>query len=91
MEKTDVQGHSVGLLIMDSFCLVSTVQAVSGVMVWWVFSWHTLGPLVPIDIVADHAHPFITTLHRVPFILHWPVSAPYLELWWNCNQFRSRK
>jgi len=34
---------------MDSSCLVTTVQASGGgVMVWGMFSWHTLGPLVPI-------------------------------------------
>ncbi len=42
-------------------------------MVWEIFSWHTLGPLVPIEhrlnttvylsIVADHVHPFMTTVH----------------------------
>ncbi len=57
---------------MDPSCLVSTVQA-SGVMVWGIFSWHTLGPLVPIEhrlnataylsIVADHVHPFMTTVY----------------------------
>ncbi len=44
-----------------------------GVMVWRIFSWHTLGPLVPIQhrlyttaylsIVADHVHPFMTTVY----------------------------
>ncbi len=35
---------------MDPSCLVSTVQAGGGgVIVWGIFSWHTLGPLVPID------------------------------------------
>ncbi len=44
-----------------------------GVMVWGIFSWHTLGPLVPIEhclnttaylsIVADHIHPFMTTVY----------------------------
>ncbi len=34
---------------MDSSCLVSTVHAGGGVMVWWIFSWHTLGHLVPIE------------------------------------------
>ncbi len=34
---------------MDPSCLVSTVQAgAGGVMVWGIFSWHTLGPLVSI-------------------------------------------
>jgi len=31
---------------MDTSCLVSTFQAAGGVMVWRIFSWHTLGPLV---------------------------------------------
>ncbi len=55
-------------------CLVSTVQAGGGgVMVWGIFSWHTLGLLVPIEhrlnatadlsIVADHVHPFMTTVY----------------------------
>ncbi len=58
----------------DPFFLVSTVQAAGGgVMVWGIFSWHTLGPLVPIEhclnataylsIVADHVHPFMTTVY----------------------------
>ncbi len=42
-------------------------------MVWGIFSWHTLGPLVQIEhhlnataylsIVADHVHPFMTTVY----------------------------
>ncbi len=59
---------------MDPSCLVSTVQAAGGgVMVWGLFSWYTLGPLVPIEhrlnasaylsIVADHVHPFMTTVY----------------------------
>ncbi len=59
---------------MDPSCLVSTVQAGGGgVMVWGVFSWHTMGPLVPIEhclnatvylsIVADHVHPFMATVY----------------------------
>ncbi len=56
---------------MDPFCLVSTVQAGGGGVM--VYSWHTLGPLVPIEhrlnatayqsIVADHVHPFMTTVY----------------------------
>ncbi len=40
---------------------------------WGIFSWHTLVPLVPIEhrlnatvylsIVADHVHPFMTTVY----------------------------
>ncbi len=53
---------------MDRSSLVSTFQAAGGgLMVWGIFSWHTLGPLVPIEhclnttaylsIVADHDIP----------------------------------
>ncbi len=59
---------------MKASCLVSTVQdGGGGVIVWGVFSWHTLGPLVSIEhrlnataylsIVADHVHPFMTTVY----------------------------
>ncbi len=59
---------------MDPSCLVSMVQAGGGgVMVWGIFSWHTLGRLVPIEhrlnptaylsIVADYVHPFMTTVY----------------------------
>ncbi len=59
---------------MDPSCLVSTVQAGGGgVMVWGIFSSHTLGPLVPVEyrlnataylsIVADHVHRFMTTVY----------------------------
>ncbi len=59
---------------MDPSCLVSTVQAAAGdVMVWGIFSWHNLGLLVPMEhclnataylsIVADHVHPFMTTVY----------------------------
>jgi len=44
-----------------------------GVMVWGMFSWHTLGPLVPIghclkatanlSIVSNHVHPFMATMY----------------------------
>ncbi len=58
---------------MDPSCLVSTVRAGGGgVMVWGIFYWHTLGPLVPtehhlnatayLSIFADHVHPFMTTV-----------------------------
>ncbi len=61
---------------MDPSYLVSTVQAGGGgVMVWEIFSWHSLGPLVPIEhhliataylnIVPDHVHPFITTVYHL--------------------------
>ncbi len=46
-----------------------------GVMVWVMFSWHTLGPFVPIEhclnataylsIVVDHVHSFMTTVYHL--------------------------
>ncbi|KAF1376533.1 hypothetical protein PFLUV_G00212470 [Perca fluviatilis] len=37
---------------MDLSCLVTTERAGGGgVMVWGMFSWHTLGPLVPLGII----------------------------------------
>ncbi len=60
---------------IDTSCLASMVQAAGGgVIVWGRFSWHTLGPLVPIvhrinttaffhSIVVDHVHPFMTTVY----------------------------
>ncbi len=59
---------------MDPSCLVSTVQAGGGgVMVWGIYSWPTLGPLVPIEhrlnataylsIVDEHVHLFMTTVY----------------------------
>ncbi len=67
---------------MDPSCLVSTVQAAGGgVMVWGIFYWHILGPLVSIEhllnttaylsIVADHVHPFMTTVY--------PCSEGYFQ------------
>lgn len=59
---------------MDPSCLVSTVQAGGGgAMVWGIYSWRTLGPLLPIEhcvnitaylsIIADHVHPFRTSVY----------------------------
>ena len=59
---------------MDPSCLVSTVQAGGGgVMVWGIYSRHTLSPLLPIEhrlnaasylsIVTDHVHPYMTTVY----------------------------
>ncbi len=61
---------------MDPSCLVSTGPAGGGgVMVWGIYSWHTLCPLVPIEqrfnttvylsIVDDHVHPFMTTVYHL--------------------------
>ncbi len=74
----DIQmvGSEFGVKNMKAWIilLLSTVQAGGGgVMVWGIFSWHTLGLLVPIEhrlnatvylsIVADHVHPFMTTVY----------------------------
>ncbi len=52
----------------------STIPAAAGgVILWGIFSWHTLGPSVSIEyhlnataylsIIADHVHPFMTTVY----------------------------
>jgi len=59
---------------MDPSCLVTTVQAGGGgLIVCRMFSWHTLGPSVPIghrlnataylSIVSDHVHSFMATMY----------------------------
>ncbi len=52
---------------------MESMKAGGGVRVWGIFYWHTLGPLVLIEhrlnataylsIVADHVHPFMTTVY----------------------------
>ncbi len=61
---------------MDPSCLVSMVLAGGGgVMVWGIFSWHTLGPLstnwasfkrhrLP-EYCCWHVHPFMTTVYHL--------------------------
>ncbi len=64
---------------MNPSCLLSLLHSLGGdddVMLWGIFSWHTLGPLGPIEhrlnttaylsIVADHVHPFMTTVYPSP-------------------------
>ncbi len=76
-----------GIKNMKASCLVSTVQAGGGgVMVWGIFSWHILGPLVPIEhrlnttaylsIVADHVHPFMTTVNPSSDVYFQQDNAP---------------
>ncbi len=70
----------------DPSCLVSTVQAGGGVMVWGIFSWRTLGPLVPtehclnatayLSIVGDHVHPFMTTVYPSSDVYFQQDNAP---------------
>jgi len=55
--------------------------------VWGMFSWHTLGPLVPIghrlnataylSIVSDHVHPFMATMSPSPDGYIQQDNAPY--------------
>ncbi len=55
-------------------------------MVWGIFSWYTLGPLVPIEhrlnataylsIVADHVHPFMTTVYPSSDVYFQQDNAP---------------
>ncbi len=74
----DIQmvGSEFGVKNMKAWihpALSQQVQAAGGVMVWGIFYWHTLGPLLPfkhclnttiyLSIVADHVHPFMTTVY----------------------------
>ncbi len=72
---------------MDPSCLVSMVQAGGGgVIVWGIFSWHTLGPLIPIEhclnttanlsIVGDHVHPFMTTVYPSSDVYFQQYTTP---------------
>ncbi len=55
------------------------------VVVWGIFSWHTLGPLVPtehrlnatvyLSIVGDHAHPFMTTVYHLLMATYIPLQT----------------
>ncbi len=62
---------------MDPSCLVSTVQAGGGVMVWGIYSWHTLGPLVPIEYCLNATADLS--------IVAWPcpslMTTVYLIFW----------
>jgi len=73
---------------MDPSCLVTTVQAGGdGIMVWGMFSWHTLSHLVPIEhclnataylaIVSDHVHPFRATMYPSSDSYFQQDNAPF--------------
>ncbi len=47
---------------MDPSCLVSTVQG-GGVMLWEISIEHRLNTTAYLSIVADHVHPFMTTVY----------------------------
>ncbi len=73
---------------MDPSCLVSMVLAGVSVMLWGIFSWHTLDPLVSIEhrlnatayliIVGDYVHPFMTyatpLCHKAQIISDWSLE-----------------
>ena len=57
-------------------------------MVWGMFSWHILGPLIPINhrlnatayliIFADRVHPFMATVHPSSNG-HFQYNAPLVQ------------
>ncbi len=60
---------------MDPSCFVSTVQAAGGgVMVWGIFSWHTLGPLVPIEHRLNTTA-YLSIVYDKVYLIKWPVSV----------------
>lgn len=72
------------------FCLISVVQMGGvGVMLWEIFPWHILGPLVPVEYrlnsaaysstVVNHVCSFMTTMYTSfdEFtVLQWPPQSP---------------
>ena len=76
---------------MDPTCFVSVVQAGGGVvMVFGIFSWHTLGSIVPINhglnsaanlsTVADHVLPFMAKIYHLlmatsSMVMHHAIKA----------------
>lgn len=74
---------------MNPTCLVSTVQAADGtVMVWGIFPWHTLVPLVPayLSVVAEHANDhlkFKVLYARFNMPKHRPAAESELSFWFH--------
>ncbi len=72
LQHSDVESE-FGVKNMKAWILPCLNSSGGGVMVWGIFSWYTLGLLVPIEhrlnataylsIVADNAHPFMTTVY----------------------------
>ncbi len=66
-------GSEFGVKNMKAWIHPALSQWFRLVVVWGIFSWHILGPLGPIEhhlntttyqsIVADHVHPFMTTVY----------------------------
>ncbi len=61
-------------------CHASTVQA-AGVIVWGIFSWHTLGPIVQIEqfkchSLSEYVHQFMTT--QSTHLVMWVYFNGYL-------------
>lgn len=63
----------------------------SGVMLWGIFSWHNLGPLVSVEHhlnttacpanAADHVHPFMTTEYPSSDCCFQHVKASFISNW----------
>jgi len=61
---------------MDPSCLVTTVQACGGgVMVWGMFSWHTLGPLIDNTCCPHVRHHTITSRGGPGYIRYFQLNV----------------
>ncbi len=86
-KTADLLGFSRTNMFTENGPKVSGYQAGDGgVMVWGMFSWHTLGLLVPtehrlnttvyLSIIGDHVHPFMTTVYPSSDSYFQQDSAP---------------
>lgn len=79
---------------MDPSCPVETSQAAGGVLVWRIYSWHSLDPLVLtehrlngaayLSMVADHVCPFMTTVDVTSsWIMHHATKlrSSHVDFW----------
>lgn len=84
---------------MDPTCLLTTVQAaVGGAKVRGKFSWCTSGPLILIShhlnvtaslsIVADHLHPFVTTVYHLITTANYSDVSVSVHIKWTTKEVK---
>ncbi len=84
--EIQMAGSEFGIKNMKAWIHPALSQRFRLVVVWGIFSWLTLGPLVPIEhrlnttayliIAADHVHPFMTTVYPSSYGYFQQDNAP---------------